>query len=541
MTQIELTTSNISQMTISELANALKRTLEDRFGYVRVRGEISGYRGPHSSGHAYFSLKDDAARLDAVVWKTTFLRMKIKPVDGMDVIASGKITTFSGKSSYQIVVEKLEPAGIGALMVLLENRRKQLAAEGLFDANRKRKTPFLPRVIGVITSPSGSVIRDILHRLSDRFPLHVIIWPVRVQGEGASEELTAAVSGFSALSATSPVARPDLIVIARGGGALEDLWSFNDEALVRAVAGSEIPVISAVGHETDWTLIDHAADLRAPTPTAAAEMAVPVRADLVIRVSQLHARGITAVTRNHRQLLANLRATLRALPTLGDPIALKSQTLDLLADRTRSNWQAQINTKLLRLVRGDSRLKRVSPATKLVAGCEATRVLTSRLEFGALRSRQDFAFRIVQIGKTLTIAAVRYRERNADRSRSVLRHWGLKRVDGSRHSSVLLRELEHFAQSLARASREGFERQRSASMKAGRLFEAVNYRSVLSRGYALVVDDKGIVLKMAQDVIAVRKFTLRLGDGDVAAQSLRTPIKRAARKPDTQQTTLFRL
>ena len=270
--------SNAAEFTVSEISNALKRTVEDAFGNVRVRGEISGYRGPHSSGHAYFALKDDRSRIEAVIWKGTFRGLRFRPEEGMEVIAQGRLTTYPGSSKYQIVIESLEPAGAGALMALLEERRRRLAAEGLFDATRKQLLPFMPKVIGVVTSPTGAVIRDIIHRISDRFPLHVLVWPVRVQGETTGAEVSAAVTGFNALAAGGRIPRPDVLIVARGGGSLEDLWGFNDEAIVRAVAGSLIPVISAVGHETDWTLIDHAADVRAPTPTGAAEMAVPVKA-----------------------------------------------------------------------------------------------------------------------------------------------------------------------------------------------------------------------------------------------------------------------
>ena len=273
--------ANAPEITVSELSSALRRAIEDRFGYVRVRGEISGFRGPHSSGHAYFCLKDANARLDAVVWRTAFQRMRLKPEDGLEVVATGRLTTFPGKSTYQIVIEALELAGVGALMALLEARRRKLAEEGLFDAARKRKAPFLPKVVGVVTSPTGAVIRDILHRLADRFPVRVIVWPVRVQGETSAAEVAAAIDGFNALPPEGRAARPDVLIVARGGGSLEDLMSFNDEAVVRAAARSLIPLIAAVGHETDWTLLDHAADVRAPTPTAAAEFAVPVRADLL--------------------------------------------------------------------------------------------------------------------------------------------------------------------------------------------------------------------------------------------------------------------
>ncbi|MYZ50240.1 exodeoxyribonuclease VII large subunit, partial [Propylenella binzhouense] len=282
--------SNIAEYTVSELAFALKRTVEDAYEQVRVRGEISGFRGAAGSGHCYFTLKDDRACLDAVVWKTTFQRLRFKPQEGLEMVASGKLTTYPGRSRYQIVVESLEPAGQGALMVLLEERRKRLESEGLFAEARKRPLPFLPSVVGVVTSPTGAVIRDILHRLRDRCPCRVLVWPVRVQGEGAAEEVAAAIAGFNAIAPGGPVPRPDVLIVARGGGSIEDLWAFNEEVAVRAVAASRIPTIAAVGHETDWTLVDFAADLRAPTPTGAAEKAVPVRAELLAGVADLARR-----------------------------------------------------------------------------------------------------------------------------------------------------------------------------------------------------------------------------------------------------------
>ncbi|TXM88472.1 exodeoxyribonuclease VII large subunit, partial [Methylobacterium sp. WL103] len=268
--------ANQPEWSVGDLASALKRTLEDAFGHVRLRGEISGFRGQHGSGHAYFSLKDGNARIDAVVWKGTFNRLRQKPQEGLEVVATGKITTFPGKSSYQIVIESLEPAGVGAWMALLEERKRALAAEGLFAAEHKRAIPFLPQVVGVVTSPTGAVIRDILHRLEDRFPRPVLVWPVRVQGDGAADEIAAAIRGFNALPPGGPIPRPDVLIVARGGGSIEDLWAFNEEAVVRAAFESRIPLISAVGHETDTTLIDFVSDRRAPTPTGAAEMAVPV-------------------------------------------------------------------------------------------------------------------------------------------------------------------------------------------------------------------------------------------------------------------------
>ena len=305
---------NIPEWTVSELSAALKKTVEDAFGYVRVRGEISGYRGPHSSGHCYFSLKDENAKIEAVIWKTAFARLRIKPEEGLEVFVTGRLTTYPGQSKYQIVVETLEPAGLGALMALLEERKKKLAAEGLFDAARKQLAAVpAASVIGVITSPTGAVIRDILHRLADRFPRHVIVWPVRVQGDGSADEVAAAIRGFNALARDGPIRRPDLLIVARGGGSLEDLWSFNEEIVVRAAAASMIPLISAVGHETDVTLIDFAADVRAPTPTAAAEMAVPVRAELLLRVDSLARRSLACWQRCQEARRTELRAAIARL------------------------------------------------------------------------------------------------------------------------------------------------------------------------------------------------------------------------------------
>ena len=302
---------NAPEFTVSELSSALKRTVEDNFGHVRVRGEISGFRGPHSSGHCYFALKDESAKIEAVIWKGVHSRMRFKPQEGLEIIATGKLTTYPGSSKYQIVIEAIEPAGIGALMALMEERKRKLAAEGLFDEARKQLLPWLPEVIGVVTSPTGAVIRDILHRLQDRFPRRVLVWPVKVQGEGSAEQVAAAIRGFNALPEGGKIPRPDLLIVARGGGSLEDLWSFNEEIVVRAAADSMIPLISAVGHETDITLIDFAADKRAPTPTAAAEMAVPVRSELFVEVESLARRTMVCWQRGQESRRNELRAAAR--------------------------------------------------------------------------------------------------------------------------------------------------------------------------------------------------------------------------------------
>src|ERR1700728_1024779 len=326
---------NAPESTVTELSSALKRTVEDAYGNVRVRGEITGFRGAHASGHCYFALKDDGAKIEAVIWKFAHARMRFKPQEGLEVIATGKLTTYPGSSKYQIVIESLEPAGVGALMALLEERKKKLAAEGLFDEARKQLLPYLPMVIGVVTSPTGAVIRDILPRLADRFPRHVLVWPVKVQGEGSAAEIAAAIAGFNALPEHGALRRPDLLIVARGGGSLEDLWSFNEEIVVRAAAASLIPLIAAVGHETDVTLIDFAADKRAPTPTAAAEMAVPVRAELVVDVDSLGRRALACWRRNQESRRNALRSAARALPDADEVLALPRQPLDQAGARLR--------------------------------------------------------------------------------------------------------------------------------------------------------------------------------------------------------------
>ena len=323
---------NSPPLTVSELSGALKRSIEDAFGRVRVRGEISGFKR-HASGHCYFSLKDENACMDAVIWRSGAGALAFRPEDGAEVIATGKLTTYPGRSKYQIVVEQMELAGEGALLALLERRKKALAAEGLFAPERKRALPFLPRIIGVVTSPTGAVIRDILHRLEDRCPTHVIVWPVAVQGEGAAAKVAAAIRGFGAMEANGRVPRPDLIIVARGGGSIEDLWAFNEEEVVRAAAESPIPLISAVGHETDTTLIDHASDLRAPTPTAAAELAVPVRSELLGQLDELMHRARHCVARRADRSRERFDLTVCRWPEPQALFAPAAQRLDEVGER----------------------------------------------------------------------------------------------------------------------------------------------------------------------------------------------------------------
>ncbi|NJR78690.1 exodeoxyribonuclease VII large subunit [Sphingomonas corticis] len=321
---------NAMALSVGELSGKLKRMVEGEFGHVRLRGEISGYKRA-ASGHAYLCLKDDSAVIDGVMWKGSAAGLAFRPEDGIEVVATGRLTTYPGRSKYQIVIERMELAGAGQLMALLEKLKAKLAAEGLFD--RRRPLPFLPRVIGVVTSPTGAVIRDILHRLEDRCPTHVVVWPVKVQGQGAAEEVAAAVRGFGALAPDGPVPRPDLLIVARGGGSIEDLWAFNEEPVVRAVAASPIPVISAVGHETDTTLCDHAADLRAPTPTAAAEIAVPVLAELRLSLDTMAARTARCAHRHVERGRERVAALARVLPTRDRLLGPQRQRTDELALR----------------------------------------------------------------------------------------------------------------------------------------------------------------------------------------------------------------
>ncbi len=335
------TRANLPEFSVSEVSAALKRTIEDAFGFVRVRGEVSKVTF-QSSGHVYFDLKDDKAVLNAVCWRGTAQRLKVKPEHGLEVVCTGRISTFAGQSRYQIIVEQVELAGVGALMAMLEERKKKLAAEGLFDPARKRKLPFLPDVIGVITSPTGAVIRDIMHRLDARFPRRVLLWPVAVQGERAAAEVAAAIRGFNAMNPRSPLPRPDLLIVARGGGSIEDLMAFNEETVVRAVYESTIPLISAVGHETDTTLIDFVSDMRAPTPTAAAELAVPVRAELLAQTLDFERRFLRSITARMDERRRHLAQTARVLPRAEQLFSGPRQRLDFAGERLATALRANL-------------------------------------------------------------------------------------------------------------------------------------------------------------------------------------------------------
>jgi exodeoxyribonuclease VII large subunit len=489
--------SNVAEYSVSELSNAIKRVLEDGFGHVRLRGEISGYRGPHSSGHCYFALKDDKAKIDAVVWRGVWSKIKIKPEEGMEVIATGKISSFPGSSKYQIVIESLEPAGLGALMAQLEERKRRLAAEGLFDEAKKRKIPFLPRVIGIVTSPTGAVIRDMLHGFEERFPAHVIVWPVRVQGEGSAAEVAAAIRGFNAIATDSPIPRPDVLIVARGGGSLEDLWGFNEEAVVRAVAASTIPVISAVGHETDWTLIDLVADARAPTPTKAAEWAVPKYSELLTDTIDLGGRLRLAMRRRIEEQRTHLKAAARGLPRPGDLIANPRQSFDALDRRLGRALLANTRAHSLRLARVSSRLQR--------------RLLTIRIERSSRRLAEIF-----DRGRTALMQRAGERRRRYDRIGSRLRPEALaNRIDAKR------RALESHSKMLI----------------------SLSYQSVLARGYTLVRAADGTMVRSAPALAVRDRVEIEFRDGRVGAEiTAPTSAKlssRAPLEPKGKQGTLF--
>ncbi|MEK4034195.1 exodeoxyribonuclease VII large subunit [Methylocystis sp. IM3] len=484
--------TNAPELSVTELANALKRTVEDRFGRVRVRGEISNYRGPHASGHAYFCLKDQGARLDAVIWKGTFLRLRTRPQEGLEVVATGRITTFPGKSSYQIVIEAMEPAGVGALMALLDERRKKLAAEGLFDESRKRPLPFLPKVVGVVTSPTGAVIRDILHRLNDRFPRRVLLWPVRVQGETSAAEVAAAIAGFNALPPGGPIPRPDVLIVARGGGSLEDLWSFNEEVVVRAAAESAIPLISAIGHETDVTLLDHVADLRAPTPTGAAEKAVPVRAELLEHLAGRARRLALAKSRALEQRRATLATFARLLPTPEQLLQTPRQRIDRGAERLRAALRGAQDGRRLRLSRLAHALAGHSPQAELRGKTERLRGLGQRL----------------QQGLVARLALARQQMRG-DRQR-----------------------LEAIAARMSRAMETSIGQRKDKLARLARLQDSLSHKAVLARGFALVRDEKRHLLRSVSQAPAGTALTIEFADGLIAARAGETePVPQPPSSP----------
>jgi exodeoxyribonuclease VII large subunit len=459
---------NIPEFSVSEISGAVKRMIEGEFGHIRVRGEIGRVSRPRS-GHIYLDLKDERAVLAAVVWKGVAGGLDIQPTEGDEVIAEGRLTTFPGQSKYQLIIERLAYAGEGALLAKLERLRKALAAEGLFDEARKRPLPYLPRVIGVVTSPSGAVIRDILHRLADRFPAHVLVWPVAVQGEKCAPEVAAAIRGFAALPEGGPVPRPDVLIVARGGGSLEDLWGFNDEGVVRAAAECSIPLISAVGHETDVTLIDHAADRRAPTPTAAAEMAVPVRSELVATVADLAARRLRAMARGLEQRRQRLGDLSRALPRPEQILAERRQRLDVA-------------------------IARLPRPERLIGDARAT------LDRWAVRLSQSLHARI------------RVEHRRFSQRSSGFGPWLLRgRIERAKE------RLESRSLRLKPTGRRIVQEKRRNLDALSRLYGSLHYEETLKRGYAMVRDEAGAVLTRAAQVAPGAALDLQFADGSVGA------------------------
>lgn len=466
------------EYSVSDLAGALKRTVETAFGQVRVRGELSQFRR-QASGHWYGSLKDERALIDLAMWKGSAAALSFRPEDGMEVIATGRLTTYPGRSKYQLIIDRLEPAGVGAILAQIEARRQKLAAEGLFDAARKQPLPYLPRVIGVVTSPTGAVIRDILHRLDDRFPARVLVWPVLVQGESAAGQVAAAIAGFNALPSGGAIPRPDLIIVARGGGSIEDLAAFNEEVVVRAAAASRIPLISAVGHQTDTTLIDFAADWRAPTPTAAAERAVPVRAELAASVATLHARMEQAMVRGQRSRADRVAAA--RLPHPRNLLGLAAQRADELAMRLPLALAARAQTAALRLEQAGGRLQPSLLASRAALAGQRVQALSARLP-AALAARH------ARHAQALATAG------------AALRPWLLETR-------------------LARAQAQYGE--------AVRMLSSLGPEQVLARGYAMVRSPDGRVIATATAARAQAALTIRFADGETQVVPARPDPKAA--------------
>ena len=510
---------NRPEFTVSELSGAVKRVIEGEFSLVRVRGEVGRVSKP-GSGHLYFNLKDDRASLDAVVWKGQVSRLQVKPEEGMEVVATGRLTTFPGGSKYQLIVEDMALAGMGALMAMLEKRRAALAAEGLFDAARKQPIPYLPTVIGVVTSPSGAVIRDILHRLRDRFPCHVLIWPVAVQGAACAPEVAAAIRGFNAIAPGGPVPRPDVIIVARGGGSLEDLWGFNEEVVVRAAAESAIPLISAVGHETDTTLIDHAADLRAPTPTAAAELAVPVRIDLIAALDGLAARIMRGVSQGIGLRGQRLRDLARALPRAETLVAGSAQRLDLWAGRLQGALGLSVTARRGRF---DGLAGRVQPGALLAL----------------LRARGD---RLSDRGAALVLALIRGADRRGERLagfdarlaaayQRALLVAVRQRTEGSARLTALSSRLDAAPHARLSMLAERLDR-------LDRLRQTLGHAETLRRGFAIVRGDGAVVTRRATAETA-QVIEIEFADGRMVPGATPPPRRPRGRVKDGGQGDLF--
>ena len=478
--------SNTPEFSVSELALSLKRTVEETYGHVRVRGEL-GRVTVAKSGHCYLDIKDDKAVINSIIWKGVMGRLTAYPEEGMEVICEGKLSTYPGRSNYQLIIEKMELAGEGALMALFEKRKKALAAEGLFDQDRKIELPFLPQRIGVITSPTGAVIRDILHRIKDRWPSHVLVWPVLVQGDKAASQIAAAVTGFNHLPDDM---RPDVLIVARGGGSLEDLWCFNEEVVVRAASASHIPLISAVGHETDWTLIDFVSDYRAPTPTGAAEVAVPVRADYMETVSDYHLRLGRGLSRRINESQTKLKAA--RLPRAEMILSAFQQRLDLASTRLPSLTRL-LDPARQALALISARLNLRPVKSRFEQNSQRLSHADNRLK-QALRQRVDYGHgRLAPLGARLTPRVITAR------------------------TAHLSERLEALSTRLEQAAHHHLQRGHGQLTHAASLLEAYSYQGVLQRGYALVRDGAGHVVRVRDGLETGRALTLTFADGDIGA------------------------
>ncbi len=524
--------SNLHEYSVSELSGKVKNLIEDNFSLVRVRGEL-GRVTRAGSGHVYLDLKDDRAVVNGVIWKGNAARLKIDPEQGMEIVATGRMTTFAGQSRYQLVIDSLEPAGVGALMALFEERKKRLASEGLFDPERKQEIPFMPATIGVVTSPTGAVIRDILHRLRERCPSHVLVWPTLVQGKEAERQIVAAINGFNQIDGSSTVPRPDVLIVARGGGSLEDLWCFNEEGVARAAAASKIPVISAVGHETDTTLIDFVADRRAPTPTAAAEMASPVHRELRSELLNKERRLIDANGRIIENAHSALRAAVRGLGRPEDVLGSNTQKLDRASDRLLSGIRA--------------RLQKVEQGFAHANARFGPSVLSS-----GFQEREN---RLSRATVSMRTASHRTLERRLDRLGGLRLNRATLETQLSSQSNRLQITRERFAN----VARQDVKRNQVKLDGLAKLLSSLSHRSVLARGFALVHDDAGALVRSVKTLKNGQPGAVEFADGKVdvtfgkhgaparpsnpktegaakTSKQAKTPKHMSSEKPATQKT-----
>ena len=503
---------NSPEFSVTELSGAIKRVIEGEFSHVRIKGEVGRVSRPRS-GHIYLDLKDDKSVINGVIWKGVAGRLQTQPEEGMEVVATGRITTFGGQSKYQIVIEDIKPAGMGALMALLEKRKTLLSAEGLFDVTHKRPLPYLPDVIGVITSPSGAVIRDILHRLRDRFPRKVLIWPVAVQGAKCAPEVTRAIEGFNALSIGGAIPRPDLLIVARGGGSVEDLWGFNEEIVARAAAASDIPLISAVGHETDTTLIDFVSDKRAPTPTAAAELAVPVRLELIAWLDQQGARMTSSLSGGLQQRSQRLRDLSRALPRLDTLLDGPRQRLDTTSARLGPALMSGVQRRKVRLADAAGGLR--PAAMQRMIGNERRRLdglvarLRPALERAVAVKNDRFAVRAGRFELGAVKTELETRRQLVDAISQRISDAGQQRVTAARNKIDAM----------------------------DRLRLTLGYEATLTRGYAVVRGD-GDVVTTKKAAGKAQALEIQFADGRLVVGGKAAPVRKAADKP-TDQGSLF--